>query len=230
MPARSRSAHREVEDASGIGQADRRARRVRVGADHDHGDQRHPPRAPAVQLVALPLRRDLLPGLRGRPVPDLLARDLARDRLPAPGWRAGAPSGRPVAGADAGGAPGSADRGAEADQGARLPGRDVAAAARLPRPAAGLDLGPASGLLARGIAGPRASGHEGVDEVARGGSLRSALVRGVGFAALWVVLIGAGHMPTGLATAAAATWLSLRLLPPESERIRLLALPGILLR
>lgn len=66
--------------------------------------------------------------------------------------------------------------------------------------------------------------------MARGGLLRSALFRGVGFAALWVVLIGAGHMPTGLATAAAATWVSLRLLPPGSERLRLLALPGILLR
>src|SRR5215468_1656601 len=218
MPARSRGAHQEVEDADSIGQADRRARRVRVGPGHHHGDQRYPPRTPAVQLVALPLRRDLLPALRRHPVSDLLAGDLAGHRLPASGWRAGAPGRRPVAGAAPGGAPGSADRGAEADQGARVPRRDVAAAARLPRPAPALGLGPASGLLARGIAGLRASGPEGGDEVARGRSLRSALFRGVGFAALWVVLIGAGHMPTGLATAAAATWVSLWLLPPGSER------------
>jgi len=66
--------------------------------------------------------------------------------------------------------------------------------------------------------------------VARGGSLRAAVVRGAGFAAVWVVLIGTGNMPTGLATATAAAWLSLQLLPPGELRLRPLALPGLALR
>src|SRR5262249_12312268 len=72
----------EVSDADGVGQADRRAGRVRLGAPHDHGDHRFPPREATLQLVALPVRRDLLPVLRGYPVPDLLARHVTGDGLP----------------------------------------------------------------------------------------------------------------------------------------------------
>lgn len=56
------------------------------------------------------------------------------------------------------------------------------------------------------------------------------LLRGGGFAALWIVLIGTDNMPTGLATAAAATWVSFQLLPSGGMRARPLALPGLLLR
>src|SRR5262245_13493914 len=137
-------------DAGGPGETDRRARRVGGGARHDHRDERDPARATALQLVALPLRRDLLPALRRRPLPDLLVGDLEGHRLPAPGRRAGAPGRRPLAGPAAGGAPRGTDRAAEADQAARLPDRDVAAARGLPGVARPLGLVPAPAVLARG--------------------------------------------------------------------------------
>lgn len=58
------------------------------------------------------------------------------------------------------------------------------------------------------------------------------MVRGVGFLALWVVLIGphAGDIVVGLITAAAATWVSLRLLPAGTAHVRPMALPGLALR
>src|SRR5262249_6137787 len=61
---------------------------------------------------------------------------------------------------------------------------------------------------------------------------RAALVRGSGFLAFWVVLIGAdaGHVAVGLVTAAAATVASLRLLPPGAIHLRLVALPALALR
>src|SRR5262245_38291807 len=60
--------------------------------------------------------------------------------------------------------------------------------------------------------------------------MRAAGVRGAGFAAVWVALTGTGNMPTGLATAAAAAWLSLHLLPPGELRLRPVALPRLALR
>src|SRR5262249_22838438 len=144
-----RFARSEVSDADGFGQADRRAGRVRLGAPHDHGGQRLPRREATLQLVAVPVRRDLLPVLRGHPVSDLLARHVARDGLPPSGRRAGPRSGGPVARPVAGSAPGSLDRGAAADQGAGLPGRDVAAADRLPPAAGPVDLLAAPVLVGR---------------------------------------------------------------------------------
>ena len=62
--------------------------------------------------------------------------------------------------------------------------------------------------------------------------VRTALARGAAFLALWVVLIGLDplDLAVGVFTAAAATWTSLRLLPPGSHRLRLAALPALALR
>lgn len=51
----------------------------------------------------------------------------------------------------------------------------------------------------------------------------SALVRGLGFLSLWIAWIGAtpADLVPGLATAAAATWASLRLVPAGAMRLRL---------
>src|SRR5215831_16225222 len=144
-----RSATPEVSDADGIGQADRRAGRVRLGTPHDHRDQRLPLREATLQLVALPVPRDLLPLFRRYPLSDLLARHVAGDGLPPSGRGAGPRSGRPVARPVAGGAPGSLGRGAAADQGAGLPGRDVAAADRLPPAAVPVDRVAAPVLVGR---------------------------------------------------------------------------------
>lgn len=62
--------------------------------------------------------------------------------------------------------------------------------------------------------------------------LLAVLVRGVGFLAFWLVLIGvdAGNLMVGLVTAAAATWASLHLLPAGALRLRPLAVPALVLR
>ena len=64
------------------------------------------------------------------------------------------------------------------------------------------------------------------------GSMRAALTRGVAFLVLWIVLIGLEpvDLAVGVFVAAAATWTSLRLLPPWSQPLRLAALPGLALR
>lgn len=56
--------------------------------------------------------------------------------------------------------------------------------------------------------------------------LRSAATRGACYLAFWIVLIGAdaADIAAGIAAAAVATWVSLRLLPPAAERVRLIAL------
>jgi multicomponent Na+:H+ antiporter subunit E len=61
-------------------------------------------------------------------------------------------------------------------------------------------------------------------------SVRAALARGVGFLCFWVALIGFGpaDLVVGLITAAAATWTSLRLLPPQPGRVRLTALLSLI--
>jgi multicomponent Na+:H+ antiporter subunit E len=61
---------------------------------------------------------------------------------------------------------------------------------------------------------------------------RAAIMRGAGFLLLWLVIIGAGmsDLAVGLVTAAAATWTSLRLLPPGARRVRPVALAGPSLR
>jgi multicomponent Na+:H+ antiporter subunit E len=61
---------------------------------------------------------------------------------------------------------------------------------------------------------------------------RAALVRGAGFLAFWIVLIGsdAGHVAVGLVTAAAAAWISVRLLPPGAIHPRPVALAALALR
>jgi multicomponent Na+:H+ antiporter subunit E len=60
----------------------------------------------------------------------------------------------------------------------------------------------------------------------------AAASRGVCYLALWIVLIGTGasDIVAGIATAVAATWLSLRLLPPAPGRVRLTALTRLLSR
>ena len=61
-------------------------------------------------------------------------------------------------------------------------------------------------------------------------SVRAALARVAGFLAFWVILIGFGpvDLVVGLITAAAATWTSLRLLPPQPGRVRLTALLSLI--
>jgi len=60
--------------------------------------------------------------------------------------------------------------------------------------------------------------------------VRAALVRGAGFLAFWVILIGFGpvDLVVGLIAAAAATWTSLRLLPPQPGRVRLTAVVSLI--
>ena len=60
---------------------------------------------------------------------------------------------------------------------------------------------------------------------------RAAIVRGAGFLAFWVVLIGAGagDVVVGVITAVAATWVSLRLLPAGTARLRPVALSALAL-
>lgn len=60
----------------------------------------------------------------------------------------------------------------------------------------------------------------------------TALARFIGFFALWVVLIGLDpvDLAVGAGTAAAATWTSLRLLPPASGRVRFAVLLALLPR
>jgi multicomponent Na+:H+ antiporter subunit E len=62
--------------------------------------------------------------------------------------------------------------------------------------------------------------------------LLAVLVRGTGFLAFWLVLIGvgAGNLVVGLVTAAAATWTSLHLLPAGALRLRPVAVPALVLR
>lgn len=57
-------------------------------------------------------------------------------------------------------------------------------------------------------------------------AVRTALARGAGFLAVWIVLIGTApsDLAVGLLTAAAAAWTSLALLPPGPHRVRLIVL------
>jgi multicomponent Na+:H+ antiporter subunit E len=61
-----------------------------------------------------------------------------------------------------------------------------------------------------------------------GNVLRASLARGAGFLAFWLVLFGfdLADLPVGALTAVAATWVSLRLLPPGPRLVR----PGALAR
>ncbi len=61
---------------------------------------------------------------------------------------------------------------------------------------------------------------------------RAALARAASLLGLWVVLAGAdpGDVAVGTVTAAVATWVSLRVLLPQTQRLRLLTLPGLILR
>ena len=62
--------------------------------------------------------------------------------------------------------------------------------------------------------------------------MRAALVRGAGYLALWVILIGLDPLDlvVGVFAAAAATWASLRLLAPGTHSVQLIALPALALR
>jgi multicomponent Na+:H+ antiporter subunit E len=64
------------------------------------------------------------------------------------------------------------------------------------------------------------------------GLLAPAAVRAVGFLLLWVMLSGAdpASAPAGIMAAVAATWASLRLLPPGTARLRPAALVRLVLR
>jgi multicomponent Na+:H+ antiporter subunit E len=63
-------------------------------------------------------------------------------------------------------------------------------------------------------------------------SARSALGRGTLLFGFWIVLMGVGALNAvvGAVTAAAATLVSLWLLPPQAARLRVTALPGLALR
>jgi len=65
-----------------------------------------------------------------------------------------------------------------------------------------------------------------------GRSTRAALTRGTGYLVLWVVLIGVDpvDVAVGVLVAAAATWTSLRLLPPGTHALRLAGLPAYAVR
>jgi multicomponent Na+:H+ antiporter subunit E len=67
---------------------------------------------------------------------------------------------------------------------------------------------------------------------ASGSALRAASLRGSLLFAWWVVLMGPGALDAvvGVLTAALATWVSLRLLPPQPARLRWVALPWLALR
>ena len=67
---------------------------------------------------------------------------------------------------------------------------------------------------------------------AAGSAPRAALLRGAILLGYWVVLMGPGRddVVVGMLTAALATWVSLRLLPPQPARLRLVALPALALR
>ena len=60
----------------------------------------------------------------------------------------------------------------------------------------------------------------------------AAMVRGAILVGFWIVLIGTDPIDVafGVLTAAAATFVSLRLLPPRSVPLRAVALPGLALR
>ncbi|MGB8436429.1 MAG: Na+/H+ antiporter subunit E [Burkholderiales bacterium] len=62
--------------------------------------------------------------------------------------------------------------------------------------------------------------------------MSAVIARGAGFLGLWVVLIGFDpvDLAVGVAATAAATWTSLRLLPPSAHRLHLAALTGFGLR
>jgi multicomponent Na+:H+ antiporter subunit E len=66
----------------------------------------------------------------------------------------------------------------------------------------------------------------------RGNVLRASLARGAGFLAFWLILFGFSpvDLPVGALAAAAATWVSLRLLPPGPSRLRPVALARLALR
>jgi multicomponent Na+:H+ antiporter subunit E len=61
---------------------------------------------------------------------------------------------------------------------------------------------------------------------------RSAAARAFGFLIIWIILsdAGPGDLLPGLVAAVAATWTSLRLVPPGGSRAQPLALAGLVLR
>jgi multicomponent Na+:H+ antiporter subunit E len=66
----------------------------------------------------------------------------------------------------------------------------------------------------------------------RHGGSRALPVRSAIFFALWLAIAGAnaGDLPAGFVAAAAATWISLRLMPPDRSRLRPVALLTLVLR
>ena len=62
--------------------------------------------------------------------------------------------------------------------------------------------------------------------------MRTAMTRWMGFLGFWLLLIGLdpSDFAAGLFAAAAATWTSLRLLPPSDRRLRYAALAKLALR
>lgn len=60
--------------------------------------------------------------------------------------------------------------------------------------------------------------------------MRGAVVRGGGYLAFWLVLIGPNHLVMGVVTAALASWVSLRLLPAGSIALRPVASLALFVR
>jgi len=65
-----------------------------------------------------------------------------------------------------------------------------------------------------------------------GGFARGAVWRWAAFLGLWLILAGTNpaDLPVGIAAAIAATWTSLRLMPPGQSRPSVVALAGLALR
>ncbi len=141
---------------------------------------------------------------------------------------------------------GKLELGRQGEPGDRRLGRVVAAARDLPvrlvaDPRRGADVRPAGrdGRQARRCRSTDRGGCGMTDGPARSpapaanSTMRATLSRGIGLFALWIVLMPSAKpadLVVGALAAAGATWVSLRLLPPASGRVRFAALLALLPR
>jgi multicomponent Na+:H+ antiporter subunit E len=76
------------------------------------------------------------------------------------------------------------------------------------------------------------SAHDAMPVTNHNGARRAVIVRAAGFVVLWLALAGPAlaDLPAGAIAVAAATWASLRLVPPSTWRVRPAALAQFALR